>query len=56
MTIRRTTSGLVGGLLLVAAAVQAYLLGKDAYYSYYFFPKFKDLYMRRRAGKILCGS
>ena len=45
MTIRRTTSGLVGGLLIVAAAVQAYLLGKGAYYDYYFFPKFKDLYV-----------
>ncbi len=45
MTFRRITSALVGGSLLVAAAVEAYLLGKDAYYSYYFFPKFKDLYI-----------
>jgi hypothetical protein len=45
MTIRRTTSALVVGLLLVAAAVEAYLLGKYAYYSYYFFPKFKDMYI-----------
>ncbi len=39
MTIRRVGSALIGGLLFLAALFAAYSLGKDAYYSYYLFPK-----------------
>ena len=45
MTTRRVTSALVGGPLFLAGAFATYSLGKDAYFNYYLFPKFKTAYI-----------
>ena len=43
--MRRIGSALFGGLLVAAAVYEASAFGRDAYYSYHVFPKYKDLYI-----------
>lgn len=43
--VRRFTSALVGAPLLLATAWTGFNLGEQAYYNYYFFPKFKEGYI-----------
>ena len=43
--MRRIGPALFGGLLFAAAVYEASAFGRDAYYSYYVFPKYKDLYI-----------